>query len=125
MDHGPGWIILEDGTRVERTLVSILPSRRTPADVAAYVEQLYVDRSYSISERLAYKKSRKSSPYPATIDPYSCIITCGGNPFLSAFPARVIELKGNALTFWYRLPEERKGIDTVFRKQCITIILEG
>lgn len=123
MNHGPGWIILEDGTGVERTLVSILPSRRTPTNVAEYVEQLYVDRSYSISERLGYKKSRKNSQYAATIDQYSCIITCGHNPFLSAFPARAIELTGNALTFWYRLPEERKGVDTVFRNQCITIIV--
>lgn len=124
MNHGSAWIILESGTDVERSLVSMLPRRR-PADfVAAYVEQLYVDRSFSIAERLEYKKSRKRSPYPAEIDQYSNIITCGHNPFLSAFPARALELSGNALSFRYRLPQKRIGVDTVFIERSITVVVE-
>jgi hypothetical protein len=123
MKHGPGWIVLEEGLERPKLLVTILPSRRSVTDVAAHIEQLYIDRHSSISERLAYKKSRKHATYVPMIDSYSCIIHCGHNPWLVAFPARSIELHNNVLSFTYRLPIAREGAATVFetRRQSITI----
>lgn len=122
MKHGPGWIILEDGG-AERKLISILPARKSAAYVAEYVEQLYVDRSSSIAERIEYKKSRARAAYPATIDQYSRIVNCGHMPFLSAFPAFEIELNGNSLTFWYRLPEKRAGVESVFMDKRLSLVV--
>ena len=125
MKHGSGWVVLEEGTETPKTLVTILPPRRPVAAVAAHVEQLYVDRHSSIGERLAYKKSRKGYPYAPMVDPYSCIIHCGDNPWLVAFPARSIELRQNVLSFAYRLPVERAGIDTVFEERRLQITVNA
>ena len=123
MKHGHGWLIFEEGTETPKTLVTILPARRPVFDVAAHIEQLYVDRHASIMERINYKKSRKHATYAPMIDPYSCIIHCGHNPWLVGYPARSIELNNNILSFTYRLPVKRDGVDTTFeyRHQNVSI----
>ena len=125
MKHGHGWVVLEQGTDTPQTLVTILPSRRPVNDVAAHIEQLYVDRHSSINERIDYKKSRKRAAYTSMIDPYSCIIHCGHNPWLVAFPARSIELNHNVLSFSYRLPVKPAGIDTVFENRRLAINVDA
>ena len=108
MNHGPGWVIFEESVH-QRTkqLLSILPSRKSVWEIEKLVEQMYVDRHFSIREKLAYKKSRKHSPYKALTDPYSCIIHFGHEPFFVAVPARKIILRGDQLEFHYQIAVNR------------------
>jgi hypothetical protein len=53
------------------------------------VEQIYVNERYSLSERIAYAKNRKTNPYPAyfgTFKNADCAweVYCGHNPYLYA-----------------------------------------
>jgi hypothetical protein len=102
--HGTGWILFEQAAdRPARSLLSVLSPRRTARDVAAYAEQLYVDRFCSIRAQLTYKKSRKYALYPATIGRYGLSVQCGREPLFLAVLARNILLKGQVLEYEYRV----------------------
>jgi hypothetical protein len=121
--HGPAWIVIEESPRSgSRTLVSILAPRRTVRDVAAFVEQLYVDRTASIQGRLQYKKSRKAI-YEALVDGH--VMHCGHDPFLVAIYAQQTTLKDDQLEFRYRIITKRgptpMDIATEERVQSIEI----
>jgi hypothetical protein len=104
MRHGTGWVLFEQASdRPTRSLLSILSPRRTARDVAAYVEQLYVDRFCSIRGQLTYKKSRKYAAYPAAIGRYGLSVHCGHEPRFFGVYARDILLKGNVLEYEYRV----------------------
>jgi hypothetical protein len=106
MNHGPAWVLFEESFHERtKTLVSILSPRRTVRDVADYVEQLHMDRTGSIEERLRYKKSRKSAAYQPLIE--GSVIHCGHEPFLTAIYATKTRLRDNTLHFTYRIIAER------------------
>ncbi len=70
-------------------VAAILNPRLSAARVRAFVEILYVNTCYSLSERMAYVANKKKNPYPAKfvdIDgvPWTAEIHCGHNPFLLA-----------------------------------------
>lgn len=109
MNHGPAWIIFEDSRRDHtRSLLSIVSPRRTARDVARTLEQLYVDRSLSIRERMQYKKSRGSSAYAPMIDGH--VIQCGDDPIFVGIYARQTKVVGSVLEFSYRVIR-RTGAD--------------
>jgi hypothetical protein len=125
MNHGPGWVIFEESFHQRtKNLLSILPARKSVWEIERVVEQMYVDRHFSIKEKLAYKKSRKHIIYKPLTDPYSCIIHYGHEPFLVAIPARKILLRGNQLEIHYRIAVNRDDpMNPVFeaRQQIIPV----
>jgi len=75
----------------ENKVVTILSSRLSGEAVAKYMERLYVDSEFCLSERLEYAKSRRNTPYPARFNAlkidgkmvtWAGQIHCGHNPFL-------------------------------------------
>ena len=126
MNHGPGWVIFEESFH-QRTkkLLSILPSRKSVWEIERLVEQMYVDRYFSIKGKLAYKKSRKYTPYKALTDPFSCITHCGHEPFFVAVPARKIILRGSLLEFHYQIAVNRDDpMNPVFEARHQIILVE-
>jgi hypothetical protein len=106
INHGTGWVLLEQpSNRPACTLLSILSPRRPARNVAAYLEQLYVDRFCSIRAQLSYKKSRKYAAWPIKIDRYGLGMRCGHDPCFLGIYARKILLTGNILEYEYKIVE--------------------
>lgn len=128
LNYGKGWVIFEDSYREKtRKLVSILSPRRTPEDVKVFVEQLYIDRYGSIRERLEYKKSRKSTAYPAMFEGYGGVMHCGQEPHLVAIFARSIVLRDELLEFTYQIAMNRTEGPTKlrFEERQQTLVVDG
>jgi hypothetical protein len=106
INHGTGWVLFEQPTdRLACTLLSILSPRRPVRNVAAYLEQLYVDRFCSIRAQLSYKKSRRYAAWPIKIDRYGLGVRCGHDPCFLGIYARKILLTGNVLEYEYKSVE--------------------
>jgi hypothetical protein len=106
INHGTGWLLVEQPpNRPVRTLLSILSPRRPARNVAAYLEQLYVDRFCSIRAQLMYKKSRKHAAWPIKMDRYGLGMRCGYDPCFFGIYARKILLTGNILEYEYKIVE--------------------
>jgi hypothetical protein len=104
MDYGAGWIVLEDKyPESSKVILSVISPRRSSTYVAQYIEQLYVDRYASISERLEYKKSPKNYPYRTNVGLYSGIMHCGQSPVLRGIRAQKIVLNRDQLEFTYKI----------------------
>jgi hypothetical protein len=83
------WQWVGDHAKPERKIAAILNPHWSPDRVREYVEFMYVNSHYSISERIAYAKNRSFNPYPAKFAcvndiPWNGQITCGHNPWLFA-----------------------------------------
>lgn len=83
------WEWAGDHAKRDEKIAAILNPRWSPDRVREYVEFIYVNSYYTLSERAAYAKSRSSSPYRAQFNRVSGIrwggqIFCGHNPFLFA-----------------------------------------
>jgi hypothetical protein len=106
INHGTGWLLFEQvAARPAFTLLSILSPRRPARNVAAYLEQLYVDRFCSVRAQLIYKKSRKYAAWPTRLDRYGLGMRCGNDPCFFGIYARKIILTGNVLEFEYKVVE--------------------
>jgi hypothetical protein len=125
IDHGTGWVLFErPSNRPECTLLSILSPRRPARNVAAYLEQLYVDRFCSIRAQLIYKKSRKYTAWPIKIDRYGLGMRCGQDPCFFGIYARKILLKGNTLEYEYKFVEvadDPRHIVFQIKRQSLTV----
>lgn len=75
------WEWFGSHAKKSKKIVSILNYRRSSRQIKHFVERLYVDSEYSLTERLSYAKSSKNNPYPAAMSQRGHI-TCGHNPFL-------------------------------------------
>jgi hypothetical protein len=93
MNQMKAWLVTweSDGehAKVDEPVVALLNSRRSAEQVREIVELLYVNQTYSFSERLAYAKNKTKNPYPATwgnLDGHQWTgeVYCGHNPFLYA-----------------------------------------
>jgi hypothetical protein len=110
MDYGAGWIIFEQSYHQNtRKLVSILSARRTARDVSEFMEQIYVDRTGTVQERLSYKKSPKSAPYKVESDRLNNPLYIGHDPTLFGIRAHKILLKGETLEFRYKILSNPQG----------------
>jgi len=106
INHGAGWVLFEQpSNRPACTLLSILSPRRPARNVAAYLEQLYVDRFCSVPAQLFYKKSRKYAAWPIKIDRYGLGMRCGHDPCFFGIFARKILLMGNILEYEFKIVE--------------------
>ena len=81
------WKWFGDHAAVEDDVVAIVSYRRSGSYIKDLMENLYIEKTSSFSEKLAYAKDRKAIPYPAsyfTINgvPWMESISCGANPFL-------------------------------------------
>jgi len=125
MNHGSGWILIEEYYHSRsRKLLSILPPRKSRRDVAAFMEQLYVDRHASIREKLGYKKHCKLAAYAVSTDMFNGTMHCGHEPFFICVFANKIVLRENNLEFHYRIAVNRDDpMNPIFeaRSQTITV----
>jgi hypothetical protein len=123
--HGTGWVLFEQPyNRLACTLLSILSPRRPARSVAAYLEQLYVDRFCSIRAQLNYKKSRRYAAWPIKIDRYGLGMRCGHDPCFLGIYAREILLTGNILEYEYKIVEvadDPRHIVFQIKRQSLTV----
>ena len=83
------WEWTGDHAKVENKIAAILNYRLLGENVRRIVELLYANNQYTLSERIAYAKNKKTNPYPARFDvinrkPWAGRIYCGHNPHLYA-----------------------------------------
>jgi hypothetical protein len=85
------WEWTGDYAKADRKIAAVLNPHWSAERVRQYVEFIYVNSSYSISEQIRYAKNRSFNPYPAKfvsveedIPPWEGQITCGHNPCLFA-----------------------------------------
>ncbi len=71
---------VEDKDRI----AAVLNSRLSAERVKEIVEILYVNATYSLSERLGYASREWFNPYPAQFGMTPGEVTCGHNPWLYA-----------------------------------------
>ena len=125
INHGTGWVLFEQPSdRPACTLLSILSPRRSARNVAAYLEQLYVDRFCSIRSQLIYKKSRKYAAWPIKIDRYGLGMRCGHDPCFFGIYARKILLTGNILEYEYKVveaAEDPRHVAFQIKRQSLTV----
>jgi hypothetical protein len=104
VNYGAGWILYEESLHQNtRKLVSILPARRPPNDVSKFMQQIYIDRTCTLQERLDYKKSPKSAAYKVESDRLTNPLHIGHDPWLMDIYAHRIFLKAEGLEFTYRV----------------------
>jgi len=114
---GAAWLVTWEGTsppkRQSERIVSILNFRASSQRVLLQLEQLYIDRLYSLPEKMAYARHRADNPYPAEYGQVNGIqwggrITCGHNPFLLARPVKNLVLhedhNGEEVLTWDEIP---------------------
>jgi len=125
INHGTGWVLFErTPNRPVCTLLSILSPRRPARNVAAYLEQLYVDRFCSVRAQLIYKKSRKSAAWPIKIDRYGMSMRCGHDPYFFGIYARKILLAGNTLEYEYKIVEvadDSRHLEFQIKRESLTV----
>ncbi len=125
INHGTGWVLFEQSSKGPAcTLLSILSPRRPARNVAAYLEQLYVDRFSSIRAQLIYKKSRKHAAWPIKMDRYGLGMRCGQDPCFFGIYARKIVLIGNVLEYEYKIVEvadDPRHIVFQTKRQSLTV----
>jgi hypothetical protein len=105
MNYGSGWIIFEETAQEQesRVLLSILSPRKSFRDVAAYMQQLFIDRTGLIRDRLEFKKNPKSAGYQVQSDRGTNPLYIGNEPVVFGIRADKIMLKGNTLEFFYKI----------------------
>lgn len=83
------WEWAGDHAKVKNPIAAILNPRLSPARVREIVELIFVNESYSFSERVSYANNKKFNVYPAEYDTFKGAnylnrIYCGRNPHLFA-----------------------------------------
>jgi excinuclease UvrABC helicase subunit UvrB len=83
------WEWIGDHAAVEDKVVAIVNYRRPAAYIKDLMEQLYIEKTSSVSEKVAYAKDMKSNPYPASFGDVGGVqwrsqLYCGHNPHLFA-----------------------------------------
>jgi hypothetical protein len=107
------WDWIGDHARRDLKVVAIISSRRSSRWVQEFIEQRFVDLEYTLSERVAYARNRKKSPYLVELDrlggvPWHGRMTCGPNPHLYARLVKnlrvVVDAKENEQLEWDEIP---------------------
>jgi len=102
------WIGDHAAVPEDEMVVAIVNYRRNGQYVKDLVENIYIERTSSPTEKLAYAKDRKSNPYPARYGniggvPWHGRIFCGHNPYLYARLVdnlRVVTSRGKEKLSW-------------------------
>ena len=114
---GSAWLITWEGTSPPKSqrerIVSILGYRVSSDRVLECVEQIYVDRLYSLHEKMSYARHRADNAFPAEYHRVGGIswggrITCGHDPQLLARPVKNLTLsegsRGEDVLSWDEIP---------------------
>lgn len=59
------WEWIGDHAAVEQKIVAILNYRKSAKYVKDFIEQLYIEKTSTVTEKMSFAKDRKSNPYPA------------------------------------------------------------
>ncbi len=86
------WLVTWDSVgeeNIPQNIAAILNPHWSARRVRDLVEVIYVNSSYSLSERIGYAKNRSFNPYPAQFSGFNGVlwegqIMCGDNPWLFA-----------------------------------------
>jgi hypothetical protein len=83
------WLITQEEEDKESIIISILKTQRPIAFVRRYVEQYYIDKFYSLQEKIIYAQSHKYLPDPAVFckiegEDWKNKFYCGNNPKIFA-----------------------------------------
>lgn len=126
MNHGPAWVIFQEYyPKSGRSLLSLLPARKSTSEVARFMEQLYVDRFCSIETRIAYKKSRKSVSEKPIIDKFNQTIHLGYGPILIGIPAQQVALKNDVLEVSYKIAVDRSDpFNPVWERRSMSLAID-
>jgi hypothetical protein len=113
------WLITWDGTehalRGRNQIVAILGPRLSGEKVKNYVELLYANSEYSLSERLLHAK-KKFNPDPAEFlkiegVPWKGSMSCGSDPWLYARQVKNLKVgvndKGKEILAWQEIEREQ------------------
>jgi len=81
------WEWVGDHAARQNKIVSVLNYRLSGETVRKFTEQLYIDLTSTLSEKIAYAKNKKNNPYPAQFNRINGVafegqINCGHNPHL-------------------------------------------
>ena len=95
------WLVTCEGPNKKPEIIGIISSRRSTKYVKDFVEQQYINRFFSLDEKVALALGRWKNPYRirSCADP----LICGGNPFIEA---RIVKIKGikNGELEWAEIP---------------------
>lgn len=127
MNHGPAWVIFQEHyPKSGRSLLSLLPARKSTSDVVRFMEQLYVDRFCSIETRIAYKKSRKGFSVKPIIDTYSQTIHLGDGPILVGISVHQVTLTNDVLEISYKIAVDRSDpFNPIWERRSMTLALDS
>lgn len=101
---GKAWLVIEESFHDrEKKLVSVINPRRSSSFVAGYVAQSYADRFATFSEKISFKKGQNIAYGIDSCAVTATTIRCGHDPMLNAYFAHKLFLRGDELTFFYRL----------------------
>lgn len=127
MNHGPAWVIFQEHyPKSGRSLLSLLPARKSTSDVVRFMEQLYVDRFCSIVTRIAYKKSRKGFSVKPIIDTYSQTIHLGDGPILVGISVHQVTLTNDVLEISYKIAVDRSDpFNPIWERRSMTLALDS
>lgn len=124
MKLGSGWIVLEENIDGVSSLVSIISPRRAFEFVSRFVTQLTVDRHATFEEKILFKKNAKSWPYSVVIERnYQGNMWCDVNPLIRAHYCQLLERKEDKLFYTYKLIENTRALDPVFKSVTKSVIL--
>lgn len=116
---GKGWVVLEEYFHCNtKSLISVLSPRKSREFVARYIEQAYVDKFGSFTEKIAFKKNRALSPFK--MENYEemnpTILGCGHEPRYRAYFCHKLEVHEGMLNFTYRTYSQLELL--THRKDC-------
>jgi hypothetical protein len=106
------WEWIGDHAAVEDKVVAVVNYRRPASYIKDLMEQLYIEKTSSASEKVAYAKDMKSNPYPASFGSVGGVqwrgrLLCGHNPHLFArlvSNVRVEMQDGEEILLWEERP---------------------
>jgi len=92
------WEWMGDHAAVEEKVAAIINYRKPASYVKDLMEQIYIEKTSTVSEKFSYAKSSKSNPYQARYGdingvPWRGKIFCGHNPYLYARYVNNIQLQ--------------------------------
>jgi hypothetical protein len=107
------WLITWEFVDNEEEIAAILNYRLSAEMVKRFVELLYVNKQFTLSERLEYAKNRKNNTYLAEFERIKGVqwqgrINCGHNPWLCARLVDNLHIEidneGNEILRWDERP---------------------
>ena len=96
----------------DKIVVAIVNYRHAGSHIKDLIENIYIEKTSSVAEKLSYAKNKKDNPYPARYGNIGGVewrgrLFCGHNPFLYARLVdnlRLENVKGKEKLLWEERP---------------------